>query len=72
MKCPAAVMICLLFFIPTFALAKHPIRIIEGIVTKISDGDTLNVTDDLGTKVKVRLYGIDSPKPRISTRILVR
>lgn len=62
MKCPVLAIICLLLLIPTFALAKQPIRTIEGVVTKVSDGDTINVTDDLGTKVKVRLYGIDAPE----------
>ena len=33
------------------AFAKDPIRTIEGIVTKVSDGDTIQVTDSLGTKV---------------------
>lgn len=62
MKWSVVMLICLLFLIPTFALAKQPIRTIEGIVTKVSDGDTINVTDDLGTKVKVRLYWIDAPE----------
>lgn len=65
MKCSVVMLICLLLLIPTFALAKQPIRTIEGIVTKVSDGDTINVTDDLGTKVKVRLYGIDAPETQI-------
>lgn len=42
--------------------AKGPIRVIEGTVTRVSDGDTIQVTDHLGTKVKVRLYGIDAPE----------
>jgi len=46
----------------TTVFAKEPIRTIEGTVTKISDGDTILVTDTLGTKVKVRLYGIDCPE----------
>lgn len=54
-------LICLLIFaLPCFA--KEPIRTIEGQVTNVSDGDTLQVTDHLGTKVKVRLYGIDAPE----------
>lgn len=44
------------------ALAKEPIRTIEGIVTKVSDGDTIQITDNLGTMVKIRLYGIDAPE----------
>lgn len=54
-------LLCLLLFaLPCFA--KEPIRTIEGRVTNVSDGDTLQVTDHLGTKVKVRLYGIDAPE----------
>lgn len=30
------------------------------MVSKVSDGDTVQVQDTLGTKVKVRLYGIDA------------
>ena len=42
--------------------AKEPMRIIEGTVTKVSDGDTIQVTDKLGTKIKVRFYGMDAPE----------
>uniref|UniRef100_C6DZD4 Nuclease (SNase domain protein) n=1 Tax=Geobacter sp. (strain M21) TaxID=443144 RepID=C6DZD4_GEOSM len=44
------------------ASAKEPIRVIEGFVSKVSDGDTMQVQDALGTRVKVRLYGIDAPE----------
>lgn len=50
-------------------LAKDPIRSIEGIVTKVSDGDTIHVMDPLVTKVKVRLYGIDAPETEKSNHI---
>jgi endonuclease YncB( thermonuclease family) len=50
------------------AQAKEPIRTIEGLVIKVSDGDTINVMDSLGTKVKVRLYGIDAPETEKSNR----
>lgn len=53
--------ICLLALaVPSYA--KQPVRVIEGTVTKVSDGDTIQVTDSLGTKVKVRMYGIDAPE----------
>jgi endonuclease YncB( thermonuclease family) len=52
----------------TIALAKDPIRTIEGIVSKVSDGDTVHVTDPKGTKVKVRLYGIDAPETEKSNK----
>ena len=42
--------------------AKEPIRFIDGVVVKVSDGDTISVMDNGGTKVKVRLYGIDCPE----------
>ena len=41
--------------------AKGPIRVLEGIVSKVSDGDTVTVTSG-GTKLRVRLYGIDAPE----------
>lgn len=44
------------------AYAKAPIRVIDGTVSRVSDGDTVQVVDQLGTKVKVRLYGIDAPE----------
>lgn len=50
------------------AFAKDPIRSIEGTVIKISDGDTIQVRDDLGTKVKVRFYGIDAPETEKSNK----
>lgn len=49
----------LLFSLP--AWGKEPLRIIEGVVVKVADGDTITV-DSAGTKVKVRLYGIDAPE----------
>lgn len=61
-----AALVVLLTFIP--ALAKSPIRTIEGTVIKVSDGDTINVKDDLGTKVKIRLYGIDTPETEKSNK----
>lgn len=50
------------------AIAKAPLRSIEGTVTKISDGDTIHVTDSLGTKVKVRMYGMDAPETEKSNK----
>jgi len=37
---------------------------VEGKVVRIADGDTLTVATRDGTKVKVRLYGIDAPEVR--------
>ena len=44
------------------AWGKAPIRVINGFVYKVSDGDTVQVQDAQGTKVKIRLYGIDAPE----------
>lgn len=54
--------------LPSPAISKGTIRIIEGTVYKISDGDTIQVKDDLGTKVKIRFYGIDAPETEKSNR----
>lgn len=63
MKRLIAIIPLLVFLVlPQLSLAKTPIRTIHGTVTKVSDGDTLQVTDPMGTKVKVRLYGIDTPE----------
>ena len=51
----------LLIFLPCIATAKNPIRTVEGYVTKVVDGDTINVNSD-GTRLKIRLYGIDAPE----------
>lgn len=46
---------------PLTSYAKSPILTLEGTVTKVSDGDTIQVNSQ-GTKLKIRLYGIDSPE----------
>ncbi|ABL01335.1 thermonuclease family protein [Pelobacter propionicus] len=48
--------------VSTSAWAGGPLRTVEGVVTKVSDGDTLQVADRMGTKIKVRMYGIDAPE----------
>ena len=60
--------VSLLAFLALPASAKEPFRTIEGIVTKVSDGDTIQVTDSLGTRVKVRFYGIDCPETEKGNR----
>jgi len=39
-------------------------RAVEGEVTRVADGDTLTLVTREGTKLKVRLYGIDAPEIR--------
>lgn len=55
----AFMLVCLL---PVSTLAKEPIRTIHGTVTKVIDGDTVHITDQHGTRIKIRLYGIDAPE----------
>jgi len=43
---------------PSYAV----IRTVEGTVTRVSDGDTLQVITREGTKLRVRLYGCDAPE----------
>jgi endonuclease YncB( thermonuclease family) len=62
----ALIIVSLFLISPCFA--KEPIRSIEGIVIKVSDGDTIQVMDSLGTKVKVRFYGIDCPETEKSNK----
>jgi len=38
------------------------IRTVEGTVSKVSDGDTVQVITAEGTKLRVRLYGCDAPE----------
>ena len=43
--------------------ASHTaIRTVTGKVTKVSDGDTIQLTTHGETKLRVRLYGIDAPE----------
>lgn len=47
--------------------AKDLIRSVEGTVIKVSDGDTVQVVTHEGTKLKVRLAGVDCPEtPKIN------
>ena len=63
-----SLIIILLLLLPVCGFAKDIIRTIEGTVTKVSDGDTIHVTDNLGTKVKVRFYGLDAPETEKSNK----
>ena len=45
------------------------IRTVKGTVTRVYDGDTIQLTTPNQTILKVRLYGIDAPEtPRIDYR----
>jgi len=67
-RTPALILFLVMLVFAGNVYAKDPIRTIEGIVTKVSDGDTINVTDPVGTKLKIRLYGIDAPETEKSNK----
>lgn len=50
------------FLLTSISSALEPIRTVTGIVTKVSDGNTIQVTTPEQTKLRVRLYGIDTPE----------
>jgi endonuclease YncB( thermonuclease family) len=51
----------------SLSLAGEPIRTVTVTVTKVSDGDTMQVTTPEQTKLRIRLYGMDTPEtPKIN------
>lgn len=44
------------------AIARDAIRIVDGFVSKVSDGNNLTVVTKNREKLKVRMYGIDAPE----------
>jgi endonuclease YncB( thermonuclease family) len=58
------IVLALLFLIPLLGIAREPARTEEGVVRHVADGDTVTVVTDEGTKLRVRLYGIDAPEIR--------
>jgi endonuclease YncB( thermonuclease family) len=44
------------------AVQAAPIRTVTATITRITDGDTVQAVTPEGTKLKVRLYGIDAPE----------
>jgi micrococcal nuclease len=57
-----------LLFSPALAPAKAVLRTVEGVVIKVSDGDTITMRDAGGTNLKIRLYGIDAPETEKSNK----
>jgi len=50
-------------------ISHASIRTVFGSVTKVSDGDSIQITTAEQTKLKVRLYGIDAPEtPKVNNR----
>jgi endonuclease YncB( thermonuclease family) len=57
------------FLFTSLSFAREPIRTVTGKVTKVSDGDTIQVTTPEKTKLRVRFYGKDaSETPKINQR----
>ena len=55
------VLLSVLLLLSPQAFARESLRVLEGAVLRVSDGDTINI-DSGGTKVKIRFYGIDTPE----------
>jgi endonuclease YncB( thermonuclease family) len=53
----------------TISTSHSQIRTVTGSVTKVTDGDSLQITTPEQTILKIRLYGIDAPEtPKINHR----
>jgi hypothetical protein len=46
----------------TLSAHAAPLRTVTATITRITDGDTVQAVTPEGTKLKVRLYGIDAPE----------
>ena len=63
------ILISILMMFISASASQAVIRTVTGTVTKVSDGDSIQVTTPEQTKLKVRLYGIDAPEtPKINRR----
>ncbi|MHC1699342.1 MAG: thermonuclease family protein [Geobacteraceae bacterium] len=51
----------LILSFPSLVFAKEQIHTLDGVVIKISDGDTIQLNSG-GTKLRIRLFGIDAPE----------
>ncbi len=51
------------------ALSAHASdqQVVQGVIAKIVDGDTVNVTPDQRTVLKIRMLGIDAPETHFPT-----
>jgi endonuclease YncB( thermonuclease family) len=59
---PLWVLLAVLFFLSAAASHATTLRTVTATITKITDGDTVQAVTPEGTKLKVRLYGIDAPE----------
>ena len=71
-KTIARISALLILFLPILILAHHTLATVHtviGTVTKVSDGDSIQITTPEQTNLKVRLYGIDAPEtPKVNNR----
>lgn len=63
-RLPAVLLAACLAFHVLSAPSRATARTVEGTVTRVFDGDTLVLVTPEGTKLRVRLYGIDAPEVR--------
>jgi endonuclease YncB( thermonuclease family) len=62
---PKKLLLFILTALVIFSVAASqaaPLRTVTATITRISDGDTVQAVTPEGTKLKVRLYGIDAPE----------
>ena len=55
-------LLALSILLPFLLQAKEPIRVEEGVVRHVADGDTVTVVTNEGARLKIRLYGVDAPE----------
>lgn len=66
---PYLLIIAALVVLGAVAVHAAPIRIVTATITRISDGDTVQAITPEGTKLKVRLYGIDAPETQKGNKL---
>ncbi|MCX5819868.1 MAG: thermonuclease family protein [Deltaproteobacteria bacterium] len=66
---PYLLIIAALVVLGAVAVHAAPIRIVTATITRISDGDTVQDITPEGTKLKVRLYGIDAPETQKGNKL---
>lgn len=59
---PLLILLAALLLLDVGSGQAAPLRTVTATVTKVSDGDTVQAVTPEGTKLKVRLYGIDAPE----------
>ncbi|NTW16665.1 MAG: hypothetical protein HGA41_04300, partial [Syntrophaceae bacterium] len=55
------IILCMLL-ITSPAIARDAIRVVDGFVSKVSDGNNLTVVTKNREKLNIRMYGIDAPE----------